>query len=59
VFVTEQLSVIEIGRFEVGGSAFGNRPDIGGEHFGILLLKTLIPFAQGFRDGAGYRLPCG
>ena len=38
VFVVQKLSMIEIGRLDVGGCAVGNGPDVGGERFGIVPL---------------------
>ena len=51
--------MIQIRTLDVGGCALGNRPDVGGERFGIARLETFIAFPQSFNNGAGDRFARG
>ncbi len=57
MFVIKELGIIEIWTLDLGGRALGDSPEIGGERFRIPPLKTLITFAQSFRDSAGMVSP--
>jgi hypothetical protein len=51
--------MIQIRTLDVGGCALGNRPDVGGERYGIAPLETFVALPQSFRDGAGHRFAGG
>jgi hypothetical protein len=53
VFVADRICVVEVGTFDVDGGALCDGPDIGGERYGIALVKTLAAFAQRFRHRGG------
>ena len=46
--------MIEIRTLDMGGCALGNRPDVGGERFGIAPLETLVALPESFGDGLGH-----
>jgi hypothetical protein len=59
VFVVQQLGMIEIRTVDLCRGTIGDRPDVGGERFRIVLLDTLIALPKSISDNASQSLSGG
>jgi hypothetical protein len=57
VLVVSNLGMIQVGTLDVGGGALGDGAQFLDRGFSATALKTLVPLAQGFGDGAGQDSP--